>query len=265
MERAPFKTIQLTIEKHFATLVFNRPKASNGYNEEMGLELLDALHQIASPDVRSVVITGAGDDFCIGMDPQNLEKEIEGAPQMIRRAVGYLNQVVSELRRLEKPVIAAVNGKCYGTGFSFALACDFILAAQGATLSSYHINMGLSPDGGLSYFLTRLVGPQKCSELVMTGKTISAKRALEMGIISGMVPAEKLMEEATSLASYFANGPTLALGRAKRLIDTSLCHSLEEQLEEERQALIAVSASHDYREGIEALGTGKKKPNFKGK
>lgn len=265
MEAPIFNYTKLLIEKHYAVLSFNRSQAGNGFTEAMGLELLNALHLIASPEVRSVVITGEGDNFCIGLDPEFLQKEIEQAPQIFRRAVGYLNQVVSELRRLEKPVIAAVNGQCSGTGFSFALACDFILAAQDATFSSSHINMGLSPDGGLTYFLTRLVGPQKCSELVMTGKSISAKRALEMGIISGVVPPEKLLEEATSLAVYFASGPTLALGRAKRLIDTSLCHSLEEQLEEERQGLITMAATQDYREGLEALGEGKKKPNFKGK
>jgi 2-(1,2-epoxy-1,2-dihydrophenyl)acetyl-CoA isomerase len=264
MEQQVLKNIKLIIENQYAKLSFNRPKSGNGYTEEMGLELLDALHQIANPEVRSVVITGEGEDFCVGLDPEFLQKESEQSAQIFRRTVGYLNQVVSELRRLGKPVIAAVKGKCFGTGFSFALACDFILAAQGTTFSSSHINLGLSPDGGLSYFLTRLVGPQKCSELVMTGKTISAKRALEMGIISGVVPPDRLLEEASSLAVYFASGPTLALGRAKRLIDTSLCHSLEEQLEEERQSLIAMSATQDYHEGLGSVTQGKKKPNFKG-
>lgn len=260
-----YKTIVLEIEKNCATLKFNRPRSGNGFNEAMGSDLLSALQQLASPEVRSVVITGEGKDFCIGLDPDFLQKEIQESARMFRRTVGYLNQVVSELRRLAKPVIAAVNGKAAGTGFSFALACDFILASQSSSFASSYINLGLSPDGGLSYFLTRLVGPQKASELVMTGKTISAKKALEMGVISGVVPDDRLIEEATSLAIYFASGPTLALGRAKRLIDTSTTHSLEEQLEEERQALISIAESYDYKEGLAALTEGKKKPNFKGK
>jgi 2-(1,2-epoxy-1,2-dihydrophenyl)acetyl-CoA isomerase len=259
-----FKTIDLEIEKQYAILKFNRPKASNGYTDEMGLELIEALSLLALPEVRSVVLTGEGADFCIGMDPQLMQKEIESAPQMFRRSIGYLNQVVSELRRLAKPVVAAVNGKAAGTGFAFALACDFILASQEATFSSSYINIGLSPDGGLSYFLNRLVGPQKAAELVMTGKAISAKKAMEMGILAGVVPSERLLEEATSLAVYFASGPTLALGTAKRLMDTALHHSLEEQLEEERQALIQLGSSGDYKEGIQSLLEGKKRPGFKG-
>ena len=183
---------------------------------------------------------------------------------LFRKAAGHLHQVIAELRRLPKPVIGAINGPALGSGFSFALACDFILASEMATFSSSYINMGLSPDGGLSYFLTRLVGPQKCAELVMTGKTIGAKKALELGVISGVVAAEKLMDEAKSLAIYFANGPTLALGRAKRLIDTAINHSLEEQLEEERQAILAISTSKDFREGLNAYVNKKAKPSFGG-
>lgn len=265
MAKKDFKTIQLDLEKQYAILKFNRPEASNGYTDEMGLELIAALSQLALPEVRSVVLTGEGPDFCIGMDPEFMSKELDSASQMFRRSMGYLNQVVSELRRLAKPVVAAVNGKAAGTGFAFALACDFILAAQEATFSSSYINIGLSPDGGLSYFLSRLVGPQKAAELVMTGKAISAKKAMEMGILAGIVPSERLLEEATSLAVYFANGPTLALGSAKRLMDTAVHRSLEEQLEEERQALIQLGGSEDYKEGISSLLEGKKKPGFKGK
>lgn len=264
MKEKIFNTILLDIEEQYAVLRLNRPEQGNGYTEEMGLDLLEAFHLLAAPSVRSVVITGEGPNFCIGLDPQAIREHIEDAPQMFRKSIGYLNQVVSELRRLPKPVIAAVKGKAAGTGFSFCLATDFILASQDVTFSSTYINLGLSPDGGLSYFLTRLVGPQKCSELVMTGKSISARKALDMGIVSGVVPNESLMEEAKNLAVYFANGPTMALGYAKRLIDTSLCHSLEEQLEEERQTLIGISSSNDFREGIQAFFEHKKKPNFRG-
>ncbi len=260
-----FQTIHLSVEKQFAVLRFNRPDAQNAYNEQMGLEILEALQELADPEVRSVVITGEGNNFCVGLDPVAFKEKADQSPHLMRRSVGYLNQVVSELRRLPKPVIAAVNGKATGTGFSFCLACDFILAAEKASFSAAYINMGLTPDGGLTYFLSRLVGPQKCSELVMTGKSLSARKALEMGIISGVVPPSKLLEEAKNLALYFASGPTLALGRAKRLIDTSQSHSLEEQLEEERQCLIQVSTSGDFQEGLNAYLGGNKKPNFKGK
>lgn len=265
MEKKNFKTIILEIEEHYATLKFNRPKASNAYNEAMGLELLEALHELSDPSIRSVVMMGEGEDFSVGLDPKGLEEQQENVPQILRKSIGYLNQVVCELRRLSKPVVAAVHGKAAGTGFSFCLASDFILASQDSSFSCAYINMGLTPDGGLSYFLTRLVGPQKCSELVMTGKSISARKALEMGIISGIVPPDRLVEEAKNLAIYFASGPTLALGRAKRLIDTSLCHSLEEQLEEERQLLISISSSEDFKEGLRAHLKGDKKPDFKGK
>lgn len=260
-----FKTIQMDVEKQYAILKFNRPKAGNGYTDEMGLELIEALNFLALPEVRCVVLTGVGADFCIGMDPELMKKEIAEAPQMFRRVLGYINQAISELRRLTKPVVAAVNGKAAGTGFALALACDFILASQDASFSSSYINIGLSPDGGLTYFLSRLVGPLKAAELVMTGKSISAKKAMEMGIVSGVVPPERLLEEATSLAVYFASGPTLALGTAKRLMDTSLHHSLEEQLEEERHALIQVGGTDDFKEGLESFLAGKKKPAFKGK
>lgn len=265
MANKEFKMLRVEHDKQTAVLKFNRPKAGNGFTEEMALELLEALNLLAAPDVRAVVVTGEGKDFCIGMDPEFMQQELDSAPQMFRRTVGYLNQVISELRRLAKPVIAAVNGKAGGTGFAFALASDFILAAQDATFSSSYINIGLSPDGGLTYFLNRLVGPQKTCELVMTGKAISAKKALEMGIISGVVPGQRLMEESINLAGYFANGPTLALGKAKWLIDTAAHHGLEEQLEEERQSIIQMAASADYREGLQSLLEGKKRPAFKGK
>jgi 2-(1,2-epoxy-1,2-dihydrophenyl)acetyl-CoA isomerase len=265
MASKDFKTLHLDLQKQYAILKFNRPKASNGFNDEMGLELLEALNQLALPEIRSVVVTGEGPDFCIGMDPEFMKKELEGASQMFRRVEGGINQVISELRRLAKPVVAAVNGKAAGTGFSIALACDFILASQDATFSSTYINIGISPDGGLSYFLNRLVGPLKTAELVMTGKAISAKKALEMGLLSGVVPVDRLLEEATSLAAYFASGPTLALGKVKRLMDTAVYYSLEEQLEEERQALIQLGASEDYQEGIRSFLEGKKKPGFTGK
>ena len=264
MKEKNFKTIRLEIEKQSATLTLHRPKAGNAYTAEMGLELIVALNELAAPEVRSVVITGSGEDFCVGLDAGEMADNIEEAPQMIRTSVGYLNQVVSELRRLNKPVIAAVQGMAHGTGFSFCLTCDFILASEGASFSCSYINMGLSPDGGLSFFLTRLVGPQKASELVMTGKVISAKRALDMGILSGVVPEDKLLEEAKNLAIYFASGPTMALGRAKRLIDTSLSHSLEEQLEEERQGLIQIAGSSDFKAGLKSFREGAQKPKFKG-
>jgi len=260
-----FKTIHLEVDKQIAILKFNRPEHNNCYTEEMGLELLEAIQELAAPEVRSVVLTGEGTDFSIGFDPVVMRDHVSEAPQLFRKATAYLHQVIAELRRLPKPVIAAVNGAAAGTGSSFALACDFILASETATFSSSYINMGLSPDGGLTYFLTRLVVPQKCAELVMTGKSISARKALEWGIISGVVPLDKLMTEAQRLALYFANGPTLALGRAKRLIDTAGTHSLEEQLEEERQALIEVSKSHDFHEGLQAFVEKKAKPNFEGK
>jgi len=265
MKGNAFKTISLEIDKQIAVLKFNRPEQSNSYTEEMGLELLEAINEIARPAVRSVVLTGEGKDFSIGFDPVVMREHFDEAPQLFRRATGYLHQVIAELRRLPKPVIGAVNGTAAGTGFSFALVCDFILAADVANFSSSYINFGLPPDGGLTYFLTHLVGPQKCSELVMTGKTISARKALEWGIISGVVPLEKLMNESMSLALYFANGPTVALGRAKRLIDASLVHSLEEQLEEERQALIEISQSQDFKEGLDSVVSKKGKPNFEGK
>ncbi len=265
MKEKAFKTIILEVDKQIAVLKFKRPEQSNGYTEEMGQELLEAIHEIAGPAIRSVVLTGEGTEFSIGFDPAVMKDHFSEAPRLFRRATGHLHQVIAELRRLPKPVIAAVNGAAAGTGFSFALACDFVLAAEGATFSSSYINIGLSPDGGLTYFLTNLVGPQKCSELVMTGKTISARKALEWGLISGVVPLDKLMTESKSLALYFANGPTVALGKAKLLIDTALVNSLEEQLEEERQALIEISQTHDFMEGLYAFIEKKGKPNFEGK
>ena len=265
MKDKAFKTIALELDRQVAVLKFNRPEQSNAYNEEMGLELLEAINEIARPTVRSVLLTGEGKDFSIGFDPVVMKEHLDEAPQLFRRATGYLHQVIAELRRLPKPVVGAVNGTAAGTGFSFALVCDFILAAEGANFSSSYINYGISPDGGLTYFLTHLVGPQKCGELVMTGKSISARKALEWGIISGVVPLEKLMTESMSLAQYFANGPTIALARAKRLIDAALSHSLEEQLDEERQALIEISQTHDFREGLDSVVAKKGKPNFEGK
>ena len=174
-----------------------------------------------------------------------------------------LNNTIRAIRRISKPVVAAVQGFASGAGFSLALASDMVIAADDSRFNLAHVNIGLHPDGGATYFLPRLIGVHKTRELVFTGKFISAAEALSMNVINEIVPAAELMDKAMGLARKLAAGPTVAIGLAKASIDQGLIENIDSQLENERQAIAKTGTTQDLVEGVNAFME-KRKPEFKG-
>ena len=258
------KSITTQIENKIATLSLNRPEVFNSFNREMALLLqreLDACEM--NPEVRAIVITGIGKAFCAGQDL----KEVTSAelnPGFKKILEEHYNPIISRIRKIEKPIIAAVNGVAAGAGANIALACDVVIASENASFIQAFSKIGLVPDSGGTFFLPRLIGFQKASALMMLGDKVSATEAERLGMVYKVVSSETFLEEVNNIALMMANMPTKALGLTKRLLNQSLTNSLEVQLDLEGKLQIESAQSEDYAEGVDAF-VNKRKPNFKGK
>lgn len=237
-----------------ATVRMNRPERLNAYNPEMGEALLSAVSEVsADPSVRCVVLTGAGRAFSAGGDVETFAAfENDGPGKFMGMAIG-LHALVATLRRAPKPVVAAVNGVAAGAGFSMALACDVAVAAASARFTLGYQNIGLSPDGGMTFFLARAVGTQRAMEMTLFSKVLSAEEAAAWGLVQQVIPDAEFAAQTAAIAQRLAEGPTLAYLRAKELYNRALTQPLEAQLEEERQNISRCAGSRDFREGIRAF------------
>ena len=243
------------------TITLNRPDVLNALNADVHAALQAALQEAAGDDVRAVVITGAGRGFCVGQDLT----EFREAPGDIReRLESTYHPNIRAIRELEKPVIAAVNGAAAGAGLSFACACDIRIAADTATFIPAFINIGLIPDSGGTYFVTRLLGPARTFEWFITGRRLTAAEAHAWGLVSEVVEADALPERAAELAARLAAAPTRAIGMTKRLVDHAWDAALDEQLAREAESQSAATHSEDFREGIRSFGQ-KRPPRWKGR
>src|SRR3954447_6716540 len=243
------------------TITLNRPDVLNAFNADLHRALATALKEARSSDVRAVVVTGAGRGFCVGQDLT----EFRAAPgDICSRLRGNYHPTTLALGALEKAVLAAVNGPAAGAGLSFACACDLRLAAESATFVPAFINIGLVPDMGGTYFVTRLLGPARAFEWMTSGRRLSAAEALEWGLVSEVVPDDRLAERAADWAGEFAALPTRGIGLSKRLFDNAPHARLEEQLEMEAQLQAAATRTEDFREGVDAF-LQKRAPQFKGR
>jgi 2-(1,2-epoxy-1,2-dihydrophenyl)acetyl-CoA isomerase len=243
------------------TLTLDRPDALNALDRELKEVLLAALRAAARDrEVRAVVLTGAGRAFCAGQD---LRERGEGAPSMAIELRERYIPIIEAVARLEKPVIAAVNGVAAGAGFSLALACDIRVMAETATFISAFGRIGLVPDSGLSWFLPRLVGPARAAEIVMTTDPVDAATAERIGLVNRVVPAEACLKEAQALAARLAAGAPLAIGLAKRSLAFALGHDLATALAFETELQGIAGRSADHAEGIAAF-TEKRAARFTG-
>jgi 2-(1,2-epoxy-1,2-dihydrophenyl)acetyl-CoA isomerase len=242
------------------TITLNRPEVLNAFNGDMHRALAAALKVAREPEVRAVVVTGAGRAFCVGQDLT----EFREAPGDIggRLRETYHPNILA-IRRLEKPVIAAVNGAAAGAGLSFACACDVRLASDAATFIPAFINIGLIPDSGGSYFVTRILGPARAFEWLASGRRLTAAEAHAWGLVSEVVEGDGLGARAAEIAGELAALPTRGIGMTKRLIDHASDASLEEQLEREAQLQAAATQTGDFREGVAAF-LEKRPPRFTG-
>jgi 2-(1,2-epoxy-1,2-dihydrophenyl)acetyl-CoA isomerase len=253
--------VETTREGAVLTITLNRPDVLNAFNTEMHKGLAAALKEARGPDVRAVVVTGAGRGFCVGQDLTEF-KEASGDIGSRLRETYHRN--VLAVRALEKPVIAAVNGAAAGAGMSFACACDLRVAADSASFVPAFVNIGLVPDSGGSYFVTRILGPARAFEWLASGRKLTAAEAHAWGLVSEVVETDALAARAAALAAHFAALPTRAIGMTKRLIDHAPNATLEQQLEREADLQTAATQTEDFKEGVTAF-LEKRPPQFRGR
>ena len=260
-----YTSIRFNIRDNVAYITLNRPEAANSLNQEMGNDLMRAAIQCSEdPVVRAVVITGVGSVFCSGGDLNEFASQGERLPSSLKELTTDFHAAISRLRRMDAPVIAAVNGPAAGAGLSLACACDIVIAAESARFVMAYTRLGLTPDGSSTYFLPRIVGLKRAFELTLTNRLLSAKEALEWGIVTRVVPDAELLTQTHALAVQLAAGATKALGAAKRLLETGCTETLETQMEHESQAIAAIAHTTDAMEGIAAF-LAKRTANFKGR
>lgn len=262
-----FETIGYSFENNVAVVRFDRPEALNALSLQLGIDLRAALEQAIADNARAIVLTGSGRAFCSGGDLREMQSmwEREGRIEaFLEDPLKALHDVIALIRETPIPFIAAVNGVCAGAGTNFALACDLVVAAEDATFNEAFVRIGLSPDCGGTFFLPRAVGHKVAAELFMTGGTVDAARALQMGMINRVVPAEALLDEALKLAAKLAAGPTASIGRIKQMLNASSSNTLAEQLALEHECQIESGKSADFKEGVAAF-FGKRSPDFTGK
>ena len=252
--------ILFEVRDNVAHVTLNRPQAGNALDLEMAKQLMAvALRCEADQGVRAVLLKGAGKSFCAGGDVKVFlaQKEL---PVYLREITSYLHLAISRFARLDAPVIAAVQGSAAGGGFSLAISCDLVIASESAKFLMAYSKIGMAPDGGSTYFLPRLVGLKRAMELALTNRVLSAREACEWGIVTEVVPPEKLESRAEELAL----GPTGAFGSAKRLLHGGWNQALETQMELESRAIAETGGTADGQEGIRAFAE-KRKAKFGGK
>ncbi len=247
-----------------AKITLRRPEARNALDKKTYDELWLATEDIrVDPEIRAVIITGTDRAFCAGVDLKYAEKLTKLSPLEFKQGLRKIQEAL-RLERLEKPIIAAVNGYALGNGCDLALACDFRIASESARFGMTYTRLGVMPGVGGAWRLTRLVGMSKAKELIFTGDTIDAKEAQRIGMVTKVVPAEDLDAAALDLAKKFAKGAPMAIGLSKRAIHAALNTDLETALEFDLDADSICFQSEDVREGI-AARTQKREPIFKGR
>lgn len=249
-----FETVLFDVEDHVARLTLNRPDSGNAMNAVMMRELREvSIRCDEDPEIRAVLIAGAGKMFCAGGDLRSFAAQGDGLPAHLKSITVDLHGAVSRLSRMDAPVVCAVNGFAAGAGFSLAIAADLVIAAESARFTVAYSAVGLSPDGSCSFFLPRLVGLRRTQELMLTRRVLSASEALDWNLVTRVVPDDALQEESLKLATAFASGPTRAFGGVKRLLIQSSGDHLESQMELEARCIADAARSTDGREGIAAF------------
>ncbi|MBI4534376.1 MAG: enoyl-CoA hydratase/isomerase family protein [Candidatus Melainabacteria bacterium] len=248
-------------------ITLNRPDKLNSFSDELTFQLQDALKE-ASKDSKAhvVIITGAGRGFCAGQDLQSrsISAEAGQRPQLGDSIKRRYNPIIVAIRRMEKPVIAAVNGVAAGAGASLALACDFRVVADNASFIQSFTKVGLIPDSGSTFLLPRLIGFTKALELMFTTDKLEAKEALELGLVNKLVPQDQVMKTALDFAGQLAKGPLKAFGLTKRAVNRAVFWDLEELLEYEASLQEIAGRSDDFQEGVKAF-IEKRQPVYSGR
>jgi 2-(1,2-epoxy-1,2-dihydrophenyl)acetyl-CoA isomerase len=259
---------QITFDRDgsVARLTLNRPDKLNAMTGVMSDELMDALADVEKdPELRAVLLTGAGRGFCAGQDLTEFDDTYRKGerPDIKDHLAHTYHRLIPAMTGLPKPIVCAVNGVAAGAGVSLALASDIRIAGASARFTQAFVKIGLVPDSGGTYLLPRAVGYAKALELSLTGDLIDAGTAREIGLVSLVVPDDELGNEARELAARLAAMPTVALGEAKRLLQASLAPALEEALQREAEAQARMGQTEDHLEGVTAFAE-KREPRFRG-
>ena len=254
-------SILFEIKNSIGFITLNKPDKLNSFNREMALLMQEKLDACKSNDIRCVFITGAGKAFSAGQD---LAEVVDPkGPGMKKILSEHYNPIVSRIKKLEKPVVAAVNGVAAGAGANIALCCDIVVAAESASFLQAFSKIGLIPDSGGTHTLPRLIGWQKASALMMLGEKVSATEAERIGMIYKIFPDENFAANAINIAEYLAKMPTKGLAYTKQLLSMSFTTTLEDQLQDEDVFQQNAAATKDFKEGVQAF-LEKRIPIFKG-
>lgn len=259
-----FSALLFEVRDHVAHITLNRPQAANTLNVEMGMDLMRAaLRCEEDRSVRAVLLSGSGAAFCAGGDLKAFHAHLDGLPAHIKEVVTYLHTALSHLTRMNAPVVTAVHGFAAGAGLSLACASDLVVAGESARFTMAYTRAGLTPDGSATHFLPRVVGLNRALDLALTNRTLSAREAMEWGIVSRVVPDAEVHAQAEELAIQLAAGPTRAFGNVKRLMRTGWTETLETQMAYEADSIAEMTRLADGREGVTAF-VEKRAPHFTG-
>lgn len=254
-------SVLFEVKNTIAFITLNRPDKYNAFNRKMALLMQEKLEECKSKQIRCVYITGAGKAFSSGQD---LDEVVDPNGPDITKILGeHYNPIIRQIRKLEKPVVAAVNGVAAGAGANIALCCDVVIASQSASFLQAFSKIGLIPDSGGTYILPRLIGWQKASALMMLGEKISAQDAERMGMLYKVFPDDLFQQESINIATTLSQMPTKALALTKQILNGSMINNYDDQLHDEELYQERAGRTADYKEGVQAF-LEKRKPNFKG-
>ena len=246
-------------------LTLNRPDSLNAWTAAFGTELKSVIEgEAADPSVRALLITGAGRGFSSGADlKEGFDPADDGMPDVRKELLEIYHPIIAGVRRLEKPVVAAVNGPAVGIGASLAFACDLVLAAESAFFGLAFVNIGLMPDGGSTLFVPAAVGKARALQMALLGERVDSARALEWGLVNYVYPDDRLLDEAGTLLDKLAKGPTRSYASSKAALNRMLYPDLDGQLDLEAELQHTLARTRDFQEGVIAF-VEKRDPQFQG-